>query len=859
MKKFNPLFWFPLIILIILAFKNLFIGSPIWGDAPFFYKEGLNNLISEPQAWTERGQILGGINNFLFIYPLMLVYGLMHKFLSAENNTIIITLFYLPSIILSLTGSILLARHWNQGVKTQFFTALFYLLNTYYLMAFDGGVVGIVLAYGLFPFSLLTLFRLAKKPGYWRFVVALLINQLLIIADPRIAAISFLTFIVLETLSWILKHDKKISKPTLFALLLLLICLVGVNFYWLIPLFKLDSLSPVTISGASRVNIKNAFTLYQPHWPGNIFGVLSSPSLSFYVLPVLIFISSLLNKKNHLSKTLFGGYIVTSILTTGIYLPFISIVPLGFAFRDPTKLFIPGMLLAGILLGQLAEKINKKTFTLILIAYLISLVSPVFTGHLNFVLSNRKHSKSLETIKTNLSNEKDFYRSAWIPETHPLTFHTEQTPAIDAKSLSTLRPLARINTGSSDLFNFFNNEGFNTWFDIYGIRFLILSGNQRTINPSSNEQKDTQNLIKLLDNSKHLTRENWAQDIPVYKNSNTLPKIFGSDRLVAVIGADDVYNTNADIPFIFFEDGLFDPEALNGLPKDSVAILFNNKDKADLAMSFLQKFFISPQKSINSQWAVWGPKEYLHYKYQLLIRDISFQEFDYNQGIALSTQPGEKITFKLRVPKDGEYVLAIRSFSKKDSNPLKISFTDKEYKVPASNTFQWFTLPVVVKSGKVNLEAQNTNGTQVLNVVALIPKKDFDKATEKAQIFLSHFPVINRKDLDSDFSDNSYEEIKYTQISPTRYELNLEDSEIQWVIFSNSFHPRWILTHSLSDRKSYSAIATFSSINAFPKRKEWTTAILHFDGQKDVRWGIYWSTISVILILITLIFLKNKK
>jgi hypothetical protein len=56
-------------------------------------------------------------------------------------------------------------------------------------------------------------------------------------------------------------------------------------------------------------------------------------------------------------------------------------------------------------------------------------------------------------------------------------------------------------------------------------------------------------------------------------------------------------------------------------------------------------------------------------------------------------------------------------------------------------------------------------------------------------------------------------------------------------------------------------MAAISSINAFPKIKELNSAIINFDSQNHLSWGIYWSVVSLLAILIILIWLfpKNEK
>ena len=86
MKSFfsrnNLVFWIFILIPVLLVFKNIFLGDlSTWGDAPFFYSEGLKELFSEPLTWVTRNTSLGGVNSILWISPIMFLMGALNKFL----------------------------------------------------------------------------------------------------------------------------------------------------------------------------------------------------------------------------------------------------------------------------------------------------------------------------------------------------------------------------------------------------------------------------------------------------------------------------------------------------------------------------------------------------------------------------------------------------------------------------------------------------------------------------------------------------------------------------------------------------------------------------------------------------------
>ena len=84
----------------LFVFKNYFTGKElVWGDAPYFWLDSFSELVKEPYSWTMRGNGLGQINKFLWIWPVMILYGALHAGFGFENGIIIRILFYFPSII----------------------------------------------------------------------------------------------------------------------------------------------------------------------------------------------------------------------------------------------------------------------------------------------------------------------------------------------------------------------------------------------------------------------------------------------------------------------------------------------------------------------------------------------------------------------------------------------------------------------------------------------------------------------------------------------------------------------------------------------------------------------------------------
>lgn len=821
--RFKALYIILFLIPLIAVFKNMILaGSLAWGDAPFFYPEGLRELIAEPSAWTNRGHSFGGVNAFTFLTPLMVGYGALGMILG--NNIAIRILFYFPSIIFAGLGIIFLSRYLKFSNLVTFFASLFYILNTYFILLVDGGQVGIALAYGLFPIALLFIRKLLDNPTLKSFSLALLFFVFIGIADPRVAAISLLTASL-----WQISEMK---PRRLVYLIPLVFCWLGINMYWLFPLFKNGLSLPLLNAQTGNVAWYNPLVLFSPNWPENLFGKVLPPPVYFGMVPILIF-GGLVFERGRRVLTLAVTFFV--FLFFAIYNPLIYL-PFGFAFRDSTKFFIPLTLIGGILIGNTVEKIQSKFkfkyFFIFVYIFLLILTKDAILGKMNFVLSSRENVSDFQRIYEGLRQDGSFYRNAWLPEKYPTSYETNLHPAIDAKDLVKLLPFAKMN-GGEDAFNFLNNENFVSWFRVFGIKYLILSGNPREIAKTPEEQRNWNAITELIVKNKNLDKVSWGTEVPVYKINNIYPRFFSVEKIAAVVGSalDSLY------PSVYFEDGKLDYTNLERLDEKYVALVFNGTDKTDLAMSFLQEYFLTPNQYSSNQWAVYAKDDYLKYKYELLIRGVDFNDFDYGKGIAFSTKKDEKISFPFKI-EAGDYILAYRSMDTfLNEKSLKWHFEEKKLSEMESKRFDY--------------KIENKGDLMILNVVALIPKKDFDAAIAKADVFVKHFGITDVKDLGN---EALYKEVLVENVGTLEYKFSVAEDK-GWVIFSDNYNDLWKLKYNSGSSNS---VPIYSAINGFYVDSKWQGIEIYFKGQENVRWGIYFSAISLLCLSIGVLYHERK-
>lgn len=875
-KKENIILLLGLLIPVLLIYKPfLFPGTAVWGDAPYFYPETLKELVSEPEVWTQRGTLLGGINNLLWISPLMFLYGVLNSTFGLNNDLLIRIIFYFPAIILAFLGSYLMVKSLGFLPVTRFFASLFYVFNTYFLLLIDGGQVGVALAYGLFPFSLWALRNFSTIGSINNFYLALLSIFILGVADPRFSIIALVTAFVWYLLEVIFK-EVGANYTTVRKFLFLCVGYLLVSSYWLLPTFKLP-LMGIETSDLAPVSILNSLLLYQPHWPLNEFGKISAPPFYFIGIPLIIF-SNLFFKTRKILIILLV-FLVFAYLTKGIADPagifyswVLNNVPFSQAFRDSTKFFTPLALFAGILIANFAscvfDLLKKKPVVaygslVIIWGYLLFLLHPAFLG-LNGVLSPKYNSPELMEIHELISKDDNFSRSVWFPEKHPFAFQSNNHPAIDAKELANLRPFAALNTGTLDRYNFLHDPASTDWLKVFGLKYLVLSGDFRKTQ-NEGEAEDWNSLIRLLESKKELKRQGA---LPLWEVEGALPHSYVVDKLIAVVGAGDIYEKMGEKVqgfdlgkqgFVFFEDGKLDPNNLQGIASESAILLLNDKNEEDLALSFLQKYFLGTE-DVSGNWAIRSNADYLKWKYELLNHGIKTREFDYSRGIVFSSQEAEIIKFKTNLVSAGQYVLAVRSMGS-GNGELRSKVGSEIFKInsKSEDKFTWFVKEgLEFPGGALEIELENTRGFQVVNVVALIPKQEWEKAWETSRRFTSYFKVIsvsqNSWSEDPSASlNNNIQEVKRESAGTLKVKLTLPQDS--WLILTDNWNPLWNLKMG---RDTFDSLPIFSAVNGFYTERA-DKPILIFEGQKYFRWGLWLSMLSILSLAIYFLWSKSNE
>ena len=617
--------------------------------------------------------------------------------------------------------------------------------------------------------------------------------------------------------------------------------LIFLNFYWIYPLFKLGTGDiSSSVSSLGLLSLINPLLLFSPHWPANIFGKISYPPFYFVLVPITIFSGLILNKdKKYINFGLL--FLFFAFLTKGKSAPLG--INLGYIFRDSSKFFIPVVLFAGFLIGNTLDLLKNNYLKLIGFLYILFLISPVFFGKMNFMMSGNTSDNSYLEISKEISSQNQEFRTLWFTNKNPLSYESKSNPAIDASSLVSFSPFAQINE-SEDAFNFLNNNSYIDWLRVLGVKYVFLNGDARNINPTETDIKNWETIKKLVDNSFNNKK---------YEITNPYPKFYAVDSLVAVVGSSYPLREKSFVPTIYFEDGKWDPSTIYEKKPNSLKIYFTDGNKTDLAMSFLQKYFVSPGQNTSTQWSVFPTNQYLKAKYELLIRGVTYKDFDYQKGIAFSTKDGEEIKFELNIPEEGNYLLLVRMMTNKDSQGLENANTQNIFDTGTvkRDNFVWLSEELKdLKRGQQKVTIKNRGGLTVLNTLALIPKAEFAKAQTLSETFLTNFGVVNTKQLENE--TNKIIPAVMEKFGTLNYKFTTLE-ENHWLIMNENYHPFWQLRRGI---EYFDSIPLYSMVNAFYVESTWCNTGIEFIGQKNVRWGMY---LTVVFGLVLTIYYLLKK
>lgn len=407
------------------------------GDAPFFFEEQLRTLSFIPSAWLSShgfGQSI--IPRFWLDLPFSIVTYFLFQL--GLNWFWIDKLVWGGMVALAWFAAFSCARFIVTGKFYRLVFAFFYCINTYTLMLFDGGQLGVLYAYAIFPFITVSALKYAQESNVKRAIALSGTLAVLLLFDLRIWLLSLPLCVAVIVFGFL----KKRKVPATVLIVPLLLCLF--HSYWLLPmiLFPGATASYSQHSAVEQVNFfsfadfTHAFSLLHPNWPDNIFGKVSFFKPEYLFIPLIGFLV-LLQKKIGLVVTC-GIFLVIggSFLSKGTQQPFGEIYEMlfihlpGFSlFRDPTKWYLYTALGYALLL-TLFLRTQKKMYAVIVVALSVLLYLPAFQAS-----RGNLRPSALESEQVRL---KDFIRAMpsqrtlWLPTREQYSYQDSNHPSLTA-------------------------------------------------------------------------------------------------------------------------------------------------------------------------------------------------------------------------------------------------------------------------------------------------------------------------------------------------------------------------------------------------------------------------------------------
>jgi hypothetical protein len=398
----------------------------------------------------------------------------------------------------------------------------------------------------------------------------------------------------------------------------------------------------------------------------------------------------------------------------------------------------------------------------------------------------------------------------------------------------------------------------------------------------------------------------------IYENTYWIPRIFTTSKSALVVGGRESLTSLAEINefnfrefTLFFANQVFENDGREkyiDLFNKSDALIFVNSKPLDLTILMLDdKIRIKP-----AQYAYPSIDAKEHW----IASDTATKTgmFALN-SMTLSTFGENDVSIQIKSEKDGSYEVWTRLIYDKNAGKLGISIDGEEIGsiVPYSKirNIKWVKLGNIdLRKGDHALTLQNKKSSygvtnEIDEIILAEPDKLANKIDEvnneleksnriiiisetqkvgKITDFLqiSNFPKLNYQQ--SEFKDyliyytmkeeenevkfpdffkteDSYPEINYTKINPTKYEVKVKTDKPFFLIFSDSYHPLW---RAYIDGEEIQSIISYSFINGFyiQKTGEYEVTI-EFIGQRYVWIGGIIS-LTTFIFAISYILFENR-
>ncbi len=813
-------------------------------DLPYLYPEQVKSFFQLPMIWSEKNHEAFGLYNvsILWNWPIEFLYGLGGR-IGIDYNLLIILFGLLPFVVFGSTGLYRLLSEYKLSKKTITVTIIFFLLNPFTLLLIDGGQLNLAVAYALLPLAFS--YRKNLKNFLWTCVA-------ISIFDLRI--ILFLEMLLGARAILSPSEIKPIFKNVFLSLIVLFIC----HLYWILPaaIVKLPSL-PESYTESSQIDtlsfakLSDSIIFYQPHWPKNIFGQLTTPAIGLIVLPVIVFFALLTKKDNNAISYWCFVSILGVFLSKGSNPPLINIykylfinIPGFNLFRDPIKFYMFIGLGYSILLAFSIEYIQQrknKIFYFLVVMYLLFICAPIIKNEFTGLLSLPRSMQGYISLANSLSKSSPG-KIVWIPSKPSIGYSDVKHPSSDALTFLDKQPIEVNIKGTYETLNYLREPTeIGKVFPAIGIKYLAISAIDSK--RDSTKPEDIRYHQFLIN---EIIKNDWTEKSELFNDVNLIqvktPEDFFSlkSQVIFVSGSQYIYKSFSSLKHtgIVFTDLI--PELSLRLAEYPSAIMshehgsISNKISGYIPSKNLIKLTDllneTPDKTgwwkRNSSEIVWW-RDFLKNKY-----NIENSDFDPNQGWSIS-EGAHKLDFKTKNCSD--CYLFIKVLQSTAGGDIKIYQNNKELiklnTKDDSNSFNWFNVRLESDKDKITL---STDGDlNVVNTIATISQTQLTNFSEYYQS-----ATINSRKISP---QTSQIKLLSKKINPTLYKIKISGIKNPIMLtMSQNYDSNW----RLSGQKS---LPVYGLINGFSITKDGEYTIEYYP-QKYVYSGLIISLVTGIMV-----------
>ncbi len=418
------------------------------GDTPFFFAEQIKNLSWFPQVWDASHGFGENLLIRLWIdYPFRFVV----KLLSTVGLSwfIIEKLLWLSVFGLTIYSSYCLGKYILGKGLGAILVPVIYVANTYMLLLFAGGQLGVAYAYGFAPLVLCKFIETIdgqQRLDFHRSVINGLLLALLVIFDLRIG------YLIISAILLYLVLNKKFTS--LYSLVLSVLVTGSVHLFWILPAV-LTGIGPGSL-GQDFINLgmlkflsvadfSHALSLLHPNWPENLFGKVYFLQPEFLVLPTIAFFALLFTKKrNRLVYfaviSLLGAFFAKGVNDPagGLFQWMFINVPGFVIFRDPTKFYVCTAIGYSVLIPFTLERFKKKIFYIFFIIFWAFSIRAVFLGQVQGNFRPMQLPAEYVRLKNMLVADSIPSRTLWIPGGENFAYSSDVHPIVTASTAASI-------------------------------------------------------------------------------------------------------------------------------------------------------------------------------------------------------------------------------------------------------------------------------------------------------------------------------------------------------------------------------------------------------------------------------------